>query len=145
MESLRIEPPVTFSTYCMMSEDTQVGKYMFKEGTSFIINMMDIQHNPQEWIEPEKYIPERFDPESKYYLTPGGKKRHPMSFSPFLGGKRVCLGKTFADMVSRVIAPSILYNFDFEFVDEVHQTSKPLNNVNLTYLPKIFATAKSRI
>jgi cytochrome P450 len=125
-----------------MSEDTQVGKYTFKQGTSFIINMINIHHNPKEWIEPEKFIPERFDPESKYSLTPSGKKRHPMSFSPFLGGKRVCLGKTFADMVSRVIAPNILYNFDFEFVDKAHETSKPLNNVNLTYLPKIQAIAK---
>ncbi len=145
MESLRIEPPVNFSTLCMMSEDTQVGKYTFKEGTAFIINMFDIHRNPKEWIEPEKYIPERFDPESKYYLTPGGKKRHPMSYSPFLGGKGVCLGKTFADMVSRVIAPNILYNFDFEFVDEVNKTYKPLNNVSLTYLPKIFATVKQRM
>jgi hypothetical protein len=28
-----------------------------------------------EWIEPEKFIPERFNPNSPYYLTPSGKKR----------------------------------------------------------------------
>jgi cytochrome P450 len=79
--------------------------------------MKGLAHNPEEWIEPEKYIPERFDPRSKYYLTPKGQKRHPMSYSPFLGGKRICLGKTFAEMVSKVIGPTLLLEFDYDFVD----------------------------
>lgn len=110
-----------------------------------MINMHHLHHNKDEWIEPDRYIPERFDPSSKYYLTPSGKKRSPMSFSPFLGGKRVCLGKTFADLVSKVVAPSILHNFEFSFVDPEQAAKKPLNNVNLTYLPKILVNAKSRV
>lgn len=79
--------------------------------------MYHLHHNKKEWKEPERYIPERFDPESPYFLTPEGKKRHPMSFGPFLGGKRICLGKTFIETVSKIIGPTILQNFDFEFVD----------------------------
>jgi cytochrome P450 len=59
------------------------------------------------------FIPERFDPESKYYLTPDGKKRNPFSFSPFLGGVRICLGKTFVEEVSKVTLPNLLQKFDF--------------------------------
>lgn len=59
--------------------------------------------NPEQWGEPEKYIPERFDPASPYFLTPSGKRRHPMSYGPFLGGKRVCLGKTFAENIGKSI------------------------------------------
>jgi len=75
--------------------------------------------NPKEWREPKKFIPERFDFNSPYYLTPEidgqpGKKRHPMSFGPFLGGKRVCLGKTFAENVVKSIIPIILTQVDFE-------------------------------
>jgi len=70
--------------------------------------MVHLHWNTKEWIEPSKYIPERFDPESPYYLTPSGKKRHPMSFGPFLGGKRICLGKTFVETMSKIIGPSIL-------------------------------------
>jgi cytochrome P450 len=36
-----------------------------------------ILNNPEEWQEPDKFIPERFDSLSKYYMTPSGKKRHP--------------------------------------------------------------------
>ncbi len=111
MESLRIEPPIQYSTYCCLTEDAQVGEYFFKAGDPFTIDMMHLQHREDEWFEPEKYIPDRFDPESEYFLTPGGKKRHIMSFSPFLGGKRICLGKTFVDVVSKIISPSILSTF----------------------------------
>lgn len=144
MESLRIEAPVQFSTYCMMSEDTEIGKYTFKKGTSFLINMHNLHHDEDEWIEPEKYLPERFEPSSKYYLTPHGTKRHPMSYGPFLGGKRICLGKTFADMVSRVVAPNIMHYFDFEFEDKKHLTEKPVNNVTMFYLHKVMVSAKMR-
>jgi len=71
------------------------------------ININALHHNPNEWISPEKYIPERFDPDSEYYLTPSGKKRHPMSFGPFLGGKRICLGKTFAENIAKCVIPII--------------------------------------
>ena len=67
-----------------------------------------LHHNPKEWIEPESYIPERFDPTSRYYLTPSGEKRHSMSYGPFLGGKRVCLGKTFAENIGKCVMPIIM-------------------------------------
>jgi cytochrome P450 len=70
--------------------------------------MFNLHKNPAEWIDPDRYIPERFDPESKYALTPKGTKRHPMSFGPFLGGKRICLGKTFAENIGKCVLPIII-------------------------------------
>lgn len=90
-----------------------------------MIDMLHLQNCPRYWQEPERYIPERFDPTSKYYLKPNGKKRHPMAFSPFLGGKRICLGKTFVEIISKFIGPSILGHFDFEFVDQKYMHEKP--------------------
>jgi cytochrome P450 len=72
---------------------------------------------PKYWQEPEKFIPERFDPESKYYLRPDGKRRHPLVFGPFLGGKRICVGKTFVETISKIIGPTLLAHFDYEFID----------------------------
>jgi cytochrome P450 len=83
----------------------------------FSIDMFFLHRNPDQWWEPEKFIPERFDPTSKYYLTPKGDKRHHFSFAPFLGGKRICLGKTFVEVVSKVIGPTIIGHFDFDFID----------------------------
>lgn len=109
-----------------------------KKGDRNQISMLDLHHNKKEWIEPEKFIPERFDPQSKYYLTPQGKKRHPMSFAPFLGGKRICLGKTFAEMTSKIVGPKLIYNFDFTFVNPEHDINKPSNNIDNMHEPEIF-------
>lgn len=73
-----------------------------------MINIYHLHHNPEEWITPEKFIPERFDPESPFYLTPKGTKRHPMSYGPFLGGKRICLGKTFAENMGKCMLAIIV-------------------------------------
>ena len=40
-----------------------------------------------------------------------------MSFGPFFGGKRICLGKTFVETMSKIIGPSIIGSFDFEFAE----------------------------
>ena len=50
---------------------------------------------------------------SKYYRRPDGGKRSPYAFSPFLGGARVCLGKTFAEVTLKFMIP-LWYHF-FEF------------------------------
>ncbi len=51
-----------------------------------------------------------------------------MSFGPFLGGKRICLGKTFAENLGRLFITMIVMQFDFEFVDPIYYKRKPTNN-----------------
>jgi cytochrome P450 len=48
-ESLRIEPPVTFTSSLMMSEDVQIGKYQIRKGENIEINMYRLHWNPEEW------------------------------------------------------------------------------------------------
>ena len=93
--------------------------------------MYALHRNPDEWIEPSKFVPERFDPSNAYYLTPKGTKRHPMSYGPFLGGKRICLGKTFAENIGKLIVAMITTQLDFEFVDSVNYEKKPSNDISM--------------
>ena len=71
-------------------------------------------------------MPERFDTDSEWYKTPSGEKRKPFSFSPFLGGSRVCLGKTFAEITLKFMIPLWYHCFDFELVEEKHKVKQPL-------------------
>jgi cytochrome P450 len=51
-----------------------------------------------------------------------------MSFSPFLGGKRICVGKTFAETSFRTVLPVIMNSFDFDFEDVKIKENKPKFN-----------------
>jgi cytochrome P450 len=90
-----------------------------------MIHIYALHHNPNEWQQPFSFIPERFDSESPYYLTPKGTKRNPMSFGPFIGGKRICLGKTFAESMLKCLITMIVSNVSFEMVNKDHYSKKP--------------------
>jgi cytochrome P450 len=61
-------------------------------------------------------LPERFDtsnPDNKWLLTSDGKPRNPLAFTPFYGGKRICLGKSFAELAIRFTIPLLYFHCDF--------------------------------
>ena len=103
------------------------------------IGMYGMCNNPNEWIEPHKFIPERFDENSDYFLTPDGHKRNPYSFAPFLGGSRICIGKTFVETVSKLSIPTLLTKFKFELEDGINPETYdyPHNNIISTSPPDI--------
>jgi cytochrome P450 len=61
-----------------------------------------------------------------------------MSFMPFLAGKRVCAGKTFAENSIKAVLPLLIKAFSgFEFVDKELYNFKPANNIGLEKRPEI--------
>jgi len=58
-------------------------------------------------------------------LTPSGEKRNPMSYGPFLGGRRVCMGKAFSESVVKVIISMVLQMYTIELHDKDHYVNKP--------------------
>eukprot|EP00347_Sterkiella_histriomuscorum_P002040 403369704 len=139
-ESLRIEPPVRISSGLMLTETQKIQGYIIPKNKPFLIFINNLHRNPKEWQEPEKFIPERFDPESIFYLTPDGKKRNPSSFGPFLGGRRICLGKTLAENLAKIMIPIIVSEIDFDFINPEHKFKKPPQDV--TTEPKFGMIAK---
>jgi cytochrome P450 len=118
---------VRISTALEFTEDIELNGKRVLKGQMFMINIAYLQNNPAQWINPDTYIPERFDPRSEYYLTPSGKRRHPMSFGPFLGGKRICIGKTFAENIGKCIVGVIMPQLSFDITDPRHKVFKPRN------------------
>ena len=93
------------------------------------MDIYGLHHNKKQWIDHDQFIPERFDPSSPYALTPTGEKRDTFSFLPFIGGKRVCLGKSFADLLGRTVLSSLVHAFDFEFEDDAFMTKFAIHNL----------------
>jgi len=81
-----------------------------------------------QWQEPDKFISERFDPQSPYFKRPDGGIRHPLAFGAFLGGQRVCLGKAFAETMVRFTISILLYHYSFEILDTEQVKNKPPMN-----------------
>ena len=75
-ETLRLDPPSFISSNLKLIEPMEVCGYKFRPDVPFSIYMKALHRNPKEWQQPTKFIPERFDPKSPYYLTPSGKRRH---------------------------------------------------------------------
>lgn len=123
-ESLRIEPSGTTSVLFTVDEDTSFNvkdrKILVKKDTLCNISFESIHHNPDQWPQPEKFEPKRFDMSScdnPWILTREGKPRNPLSFTPFMGGKRVCIGKTFAELLVRFTMPLLYHHFEFELLE----------------------------
>lgn len=148
-ESLRKEPPVNFTPFQAFNRDVTLGyktpeQLTIKAGQSFVIVIEAIHNDPKLWIEPERYIPERFDHSSPYFKAPDGKPRHPFAFQPFLGGHRVCLGKTFAETSVKYTIPLILHFFDMELSNKAQRKTKEDYNIVMQGIPEILFDVKRR-
>lgn len=65
---------------------------ILKPGESVAIPIHGIQHDPEYYPEPEIFDPERFSIENKC-------TRHPMTFIPFGGGPRICIGDLILSLI----------------------------------------------
>ena len=93
------------------------------------INLFGPHYSKKEWKDPLKFIPERFDPESEYFLSPTtGKARDQLSFIPFSFGMRACPGQTMARLVQRIALPYFVANVEFDVNKEQLENEKILFN-----------------
>lgn len=104
-----------------------------------MINIYNMHHDEEQWIDHEKFIPERFNSKSPYTKKPNGEPRNPFAFNPFLGGKRMCIGKTFAEVVVRFTLPILYYHLDFELSNPEHRVNKPRLSAACLKAPTIMA------
>ena len=69
-------------------ESGQFGGIAFRRGTKIRFPLYVLHHNPQYWLEPDIFRPERFLPENVGNIVP-------YSWLPFGAGPRVCIGERY--------------------------------------------------
>jgi cytochrome P450 len=105
-ETLRLYPPVWFGPRMSVRDFELLGHHV-PEGTHIMHSSWTSHRLPDVFPEPEAFRPERFEPEARARLPKG-------AYIPFGGGRRICIGKRFGQLVVKAVASSLLQRYDFE-------------------------------
>jgi cytochrome P450 len=132
-ESLRLYPPVVAFVIRENEKPIQLGPYVIPPKVNLQIPVWEIHHDPNLWPDPFCFDPERF--------SPANKKTHAsMSWIPFGGGPRNCVGMRFALLETKFALARIFRTFKFlpsEFTEDTLNltvatvTITPQNGVHL--------------
>jgi cytochrome P450 len=93
-------------------DDDVIGAHHIRRGTTVVIPIHHIHHDPRWWPDPERFDPNRFCDAS------AGKNRPRSAYLPFGGGRRICIGRSFALMEMVLIAAIMSQRFTFDLAPD---------------------------
>jgi cytochrome P450 len=108
-EAMRIFPPAWAIPRTAVADDVIDG-HRIPRGASVLIPIHAIHHDPRFWPDPERFDPERF-------LGEHAKRHHRSAYLPFGGGRRICIGSTFAVTEATLVAARLSQRFVFDLVE----------------------------
>jgi cytochrome P450 len=109
-------------------EDDVIGGHHIRPGTTVLIPIHHIHHDPRWWPDPETFDPGRF-------YQPTDRPRS--AYLPFGGGRRICIGQSFALMEMVLMAAIMSQRFTFDLAPgqpvelEATLTLRPRNGVHV--------------
>ncbi|MFZ5880939.1 MAG: cytochrome P450 [Chloroflexota bacterium] len=107
-EALRLYPPIHIGNRVVADEmDFGDGRKVPAGGRMFY-SIYLTQRDPAIWEAADEFRPERFA---------RGRKTPPMSYIPFGGGPRACIGAAFGQAEARLVLTRLLQGFTFEPLD----------------------------
>ncbi|KAF3689068.1 Thromboxane-A synthase [Channa argus] len=103
-EALRLYPP-GFRFARDIEQDCVVNGQFLPKGATLEIPAGFLHYDPEHWLEPERFIPERFTAEAK-------ANRHPFVYLPFGAGPRNCVGMRLAQLEIKMALVHLFYRFN---------------------------------
>lgn len=110
-EALRLYPPIHVGNRRAL-DDMKLLEYDVPQDTRVMYSIYLSHRDERYWDEPEKFCPHRFD---KNESEQG--ERPSLTYIPFGGGPRNCIGAAFAQVESKVVLARILQRFDLELLN----------------------------
>ena len=145
-ETLRLNPVAPISSFQEVAKDTKFGWLSTKANQQFSFNISGLHLNGNQWQRPFEFLPDRFDPNHELSRTPDGKKRNPYSWLPFLGGRRICMGKHFAEIISKAVSTMMTQRFEMCFENkELYNADRvPRQYIGIRHRPPIWVEIRLR-
>jgi cytochrome P450 len=106
-EALRLYPPIHIGNR-MMKEECSFDGGSIPAGERMFYSIYLTHRDPEIWENPHAFQPERFA---------HGRKTPPMSYIPFGGGPRACIGAAFGQAEARIVLARLLTTHTFEFTE----------------------------
>ncbi len=117
-ESMRLFPPAWIMGRRAI-EDYDLEGYHLPAGSFVLLSPWVIHHKAEYFAEPQRFWPERFDPEK-------GEEQPPFAYFPFGAGPRMCIGSTFAMMEARLLLATILQHYSPRLVSGHPVVPRPM-------------------
>jgi cytochrome P450 len=134
-ETLRMRP-INSEVQRRLAKTWQLGEWELPAGTTIGINLPLLHFDPDSWVRPEQFEPERFL----------GKPPSPSIYVPFGGGTHRCPGAAFARYEGAVVLGTLLREFEFDVLDEQIEWKRktivlePRGGVNMRVRPRTMAS-----
>ncbi|KAK9153790.1 hypothetical protein Sjap_001270 [Stephania japonica] len=109
-ETLRLFPPTAIIVPHEASSDCTVGGFKVPHGTMLLVNAWAVHRNPNNWLDPEEFKPERFDSEDNH--------GNDFKFIPFGLGRRGCPGTRMAMRMIGLTLGRLVQCLEWERVGE---------------------------
>ena len=113
-ETLRRRPVLPNSAPRFVKQPIEIGGWTYPPGVCVVPNAYLIHHDPDIYPDPYAFRPERFLAESPGTYT----------WIPFGGGRRRCLGASFALQEMKVVLRAVLSRFDVATADGISEPSR---------------------
>ncbi|KAI3756504.1 hypothetical protein L1987_56325 [Smallanthus sonchifolius] len=125
-ETFRLHPPLPLLVHRCPDKYCTVGGYTIPKGSIVFINIWAIHRDPNNWMNPLEFRPERFLNGNWDY------NGNNLKFLPFGSGRRICAGIPLGEKMSMYILASLLHSFnwmlpkdeEFELSDEFGMVTK---------------------
>jgi cytochrome P450 len=108
-EALRMYPPIHVGNR-RTSQDMTIAGYAVPAGTRVMYSIFLSHRDRDFWPDPERFSPERFE-------RGQDEKRPPLTYVPFGGGPRNCIGASFAQIEAKVVLARIVQCFDLQLLN----------------------------
>ncbi|TKW34253.1 hypothetical protein SEVIR_2G294100v4 [Setaria viridis] len=107
-EVLRLHPPGPLLSWARLAtSDVHVDGHLIPAGTTAMVNMWAITHDPDVWAKPTEFQPERFVGSNEFSIM-GSDLR----LAPFGAGRRSCPGKSLAMATVAFWLAALLHEFE---------------------------------